>query len=132
MCIAQLTYLKHANFADFGVCICLSFCILIYYMTFACNTVCEMLLFVNEYFPKLCPERLTVCATFCVHPFVPLSVTVCTNGSNSVTVWQINFKVVTLIHWNEETDTIFQTNIWSRSLDVNSFFHIFFIRQLSQ
>ena len=65
MPIAQLTRLKHAVF---GV------CILSYYMTFACNSFREMLLFVYEYSAKLC----TLCGAIdCLCDFVFTRPSVC-------------------------------------------------------
>ena len=103
-------------------CVILSFHDLTYYMTFACNTFHEML------FPKLCTVSRAIdclCDFLFIHPSVCL-LRFALMGQNAVSVWRIHFKVVSLIHWDEETDTIFQTKIWSGFLGVNSFFHIFF------
>ena len=47
----------------------------------------------------LCPDRLTVCVSLCSS--VRLSFTVCFNWSKRISVWQIHFKVVTRIHWDQ-------------------------------
>ena len=70
--------------------------VLTYYMTFACNTFREMLLFVNEYFPKLCTLSGAIdclCDVLFIHPSVcPLRFALM--GQNIVSVWQIYLKVV--------------------------------------
>ena len=70
---------------------------------------------VDEGFPNL----FTLSgATDCMSVFVFIRPSVCPlrfalMGQNFVSVWRIHFKVITLIHWDEETDTIFRTQILS-------------------
>ena len=105
---------------------CLSFHVLIWLSHATHSVKCSCSLMSTYPSVVLCPERLTVCATFCSS--IRLSVLYGLHflmGQIAVSVWQIHFKVVTLIHRDEETDTIYQTNIWFGFLGVNSFFHIF-------